>query len=57
MYRTGKIEVSLEPHGSHGDFDISHAQIGQSKLQQEQIDYWGVFFFRAGFFHTFFDHF
>ena len=30
MYRTGQIEVSLEPQRSHGDFDISRAQIGHS---------------------------
>ena len=28
MYRTGQIEVSLEPQRSHGDFDISRAKIG-----------------------------
>ena len=36
--RTGLSKVSLEPHGSKEDFDISRAMIGHSKLSQEQHD-------------------
>ena len=35
IYRTGQNEISLEPQSAHKDFDISHAQIGKSKLSQE----------------------
>ena len=50
MYRTGKIEVSLKPHGSHGEFGISRAQIGHSQMPQVRIDCRGVFFFARRFF-------
>ena len=36
--RTGPGKVSLEPHESKEDFDMSQAKIGHSKLSQEQID-------------------
>ena len=30
MHLTGQNEVSLEPHSPNKDFEISHAQIGNS---------------------------
>ena len=36
--RTRPGKVSLEPHESKEDFDMSRAKIGHSKLSQEQID-------------------
>ena len=36
--RTGPGKVSLEPHESKEDFDMSQAKIGHSKLSLEQID-------------------
>ena len=48
--RTGPGKVSLEPHESKEDFDMSQAKIGHSKLSQEQIDRRVANLIRAGHF-------
>ena len=48
--RTGLSKVSLEPHESKEDFDMSRAKIGHSKLSQEQTDRRGAYLIRAGHF-------
>ena len=48
--RTGLGKVSLEPHESKEEFDMSRAKIGHSKLSREQTDRRGAYLIRAGHF-------
>ena len=57
IYRTGENEIPLEPQSAHENVGISHAQMGQSKVQTVTRAYClpagEIYFFRAGHFWAF----